>query len=310
MGKRATSVAYDLYTAEGEKLASESFDAICTAVEGDCLTRRQAMARAADAIERIEDIDRGMGDAEPFAKIAWVLSEAFESVGFKPVGADELAIAYEAWRKRGEMLPGVPVPTGVSAAGEAASGLERALAPLYGRSDGFVARVSGAAPFTADFTDADALGCDMSVFISTGDFTGATQVGCLLMSPTASAYLDDAVSSENLDRALDAIYPDRTDIERTDLAPALTDLASALDDFNLAVAMLKSPERLSVSLSKDVVPPKLVAMWDGNPISSVRRTPASAPVSKTVVRSMFVSEPADDADQVSETFCSAASPTR
>lgn len=311
MGNLSGLMAFGLYTAQGEALAEELIGDICRQVEADALTRKQAVALIGASIERINDIDAGIGDSEPLDGMVWRLNKSFNVAGFKPISGSEANIAYESYRRGGEAAvrwPATPLPTvqiaspycpspsakalsaspAVAVAAAAAAFVD-ALAPLYARKDGFAPNATGNVPFTPTFSNDDADGFDMSIYVSPGDFTGNEQVGCLLMGgDECSAYLDDAFSSDNFTEFVKTIYAGRKELDVDSLLPALGRVAEAMDTLNLAVSALNDPERLSVKLAASGVPPTLSVSWDGDVV--VDTLPRAEKSTKAAMRTVTVAK--------------------
>jgi hypothetical protein len=271
-----SSDTFELFTQGGEKLAKQLIQAICADISEDRLTRRQALDRAADAMEQVAAIDEGIADPEPVSRIAARLSEAFDTAGFKPLSGETLREHFEQWRRSGAAVSHTAtLPETVALVTSAARAFAVAAEPLFQRSD-LKAFIAEARPWEDGFTHEPFASAELVLCTWRGDVTGNPNVCAIVAGPAGYVYLDQ-ISDFDGDRtsALRRVLG-REDLDYEALLADLHRLAHAMESVNLASYLLDAPERLSFVLDAGKAGPAVVAMWDGEPIAAARQDDAAA----------------------------------
>ena len=267
----ATTDSFDLFTREGEELAGRLMRAISADIREDRLTRRQALDRAVDAMERVAAVDEGVASPEPVGRFAAFLNDAFIVAGFQPLTGELLREHFESWRRHGAVVSHTStLPEAVSLVTSAARSFAAAAAPLFQRSD-LKTMVAEARPWEEGFTREPVASAELVVCIWTGEATGTPTVCCVVSGPSGYVYLDQLASEHGVKPTALRKVLRRDDLDYEGLAAELRRLADATDSVNVASYLLNAPDRLSLGLSSGESGPIVVALWDGEPVASARQ---------------------------------------
>lgn len=296
---------FGFYSTAGEELARRLVAGICADVEADLVTRRKALDRLSDAMERVADIDGSAPDPDPLRAIAEFVSRSFERAGYLPVSADDLLGHFSAWRRTGAPISGAALPPAVAMAAESAREVTAAAFTLAGRGDVSVA-VSEEAPWSPGFHATGAAAADIVLFVHADDPGSVVEanpfLGCAILGSEASGYLDWLVSAAlpgSAEERLRGLLP-REGLDHASLMADLVRLERAASSLNLAARLANQPGRMGVSLAAGPGDaPLVICSWDGIavvpppvapdvPADPAGRRRASATVAEALSADLFV----------------------
>lgn len=297
-------VTFGFYSTAGEDLARLIVSGICADVDADLVTRRKALDRLADALERVSDLDGGASDPDPIGAIADHVSLSFVKAGYEPISGEALVAHSNAWRRTGAPVSDAAVPPSVEVSAAAAREVSTAAAALAARSEVSVA-ISAHAPWTEEFRAGEAAAAEVVLFLHADDPDSVVEanpfLGCVILGPESSSYLDWAMSpaipGDSEDRLRALLCRDGPDYAA--LAVDLGRLERAASSLNLAARMVNQPRRLSLSLT--VGPsgvPVVACAWDGIEVS--HSIPAAAPEASSSVAQRSGRRGTVDAEALSE----------
>jgi len=260
--------SFELFTVAGEELASHLIRGICQDVEADQISRRRALDRMADAMERVSGVDDGVCDPEPLRAFASELNRAFAAAGYVPVGPEDLLRNFEQWSKKGTPVD-APIPVSVERVGSLLNSFVEALKPVFALP-GVSAAVSRSEPWAAAFRKEAASEADIVFYTYRGDLRGDSKLGCIFLGEQ-SMFLEDVFrDAEEMAGYIEEInlLGDGSEVDVGRLARAMSKIGYLMDAVNEISSELVQTERLEIGIepAADGAAPHAFATWDGEPV--------------------------------------------
>lgn len=266
---------YGFHSAAGEALVRRLIGGVLADVEADRTSRRRALDRVSDALERAVGLDGAQPEQDVLESLAQRLNGAFSRAGYLPVSGEVMREHWSEWSRRGSPVnPEDICPAAVVAAASAAAEVVETAGAL--RRHGLSVAGSAAAPWDEGFCPGGEAPADLVLFAWRGETGGDAYVGCVAMSPEGACYVEDVALCGDPAQALrDGALGSRSPAECEAIAPGLCRLHAAVARFNVATAAAREPSRLSVEVASGEAL-AVTALWDGEPIRSVPRAAAPA----------------------------------
>jgi hypothetical protein len=270
--------SFGFFSGAGEAIARTLVRGVVTDVAGDRTSRRRALDRIAEAVERVASVDGMQADQDVIDAIASALRPAFARAKFMPVSGLQLRAHCEEWSRKGASVSSADVcPAAVLeavAAARIATGLIERMSDTC-KVDVFASAI---APYDEGFCDKEGRAPgEVVLFPWLGATGGETYIGCVLVGEGGCAYIEDVVECGPLESLKDGLLGTREPEMCTRIAHELSELNTAIRRFNLASAAVQEPSRLTARVANGGF--GLHVMWDGDLLSL--QAPAMAASSST-----------------------------
>ena len=264
---------FGFFTAAGEDLARKLIKGIVADVSCDRTSRRRALDRIAEAVERAAGTDGMQADQDCMDAIAAVLNPAFHKAGFMPVSGIQLRGHCEDWSRKGAAAGSADVcPAAVLEAASAAR-TAGALLEQVGARRSVGVGASALAPYEPGFFDAEGYPPgEIVLFPWRGETGGESYMGCVLVGDSGCAYLEDVVSCGAAKVLHEGLLGAGDARDSEALGADLVRLHAELARFNVASALVREPARLTVRVAEDGA--GLETLWDGDPLPGQSARPA------------------------------------
>lgn len=259
---------YGFYTVVGEHFARRHLSCVGEDIRQDRLTRRKALDKVAEILERVATMDGASVQQESLDLVAGKLNLAFVSAGIMPLTGNDLGKHCAEWSRKGSSSN--PLDTASSAVlsmGAAADALSRAI--LSVSKSGLSVCHRDLPPWKQGFClDDGKAPAEVVLYTWDGEVAGDTYVGAIVFGDEGASYLEHVVQGGDVMGALKGILgAQRVDPVIRPASVAVTSLASSMVAYNLLVSASAEPGRLSTLFRTDAMSIQVIATWDGEPIS-------------------------------------------
>jgi hypothetical protein len=244
---------FGFYSEAAEALAARLIGGVIADVNADRTSRRMALDRIADALDRVAGLEGSAADSDIMETVALRLCPAFAQAGFISVSGNDIRSHFNAWSLRGAAADPAAVCSSAVLAAARAANLISDIATKIGEFSDVTIAFSQVHPNHEDFCDADGNApADIVVFPWKGDVTGLPYIGCIVMQADGASYLEAIADSGLVKKA-------------TALGGQLMALNDTIKQFNMSSATAREPERLTLACER-TQPAGIIALWDGEPL--------------------------------------------
>lgn len=267
---------YGFFSAAGEALARRLIGGVISDVQAESTSRRHALDRLAQALERIAGMERLSPEQDTLDNLALCLEAPFRAAGFLSLSGVELRGHCEEWSRRGSPVSAADAcPALVLEAARAARRLSSCARDIS-RHPGVSVAVSVVAPWENGFCNSDGMApADVVLFPWKGDVEGDSYVGCVVCSCEAASYIENVVDAGSTAAIREGMLGDRGQADGEALFADLARLQVDMSVFNIASAKARQPSRLGLSAGSGSEQ-MIQALWDGDPLP-VPEEPAIQP---------------------------------
>ena len=249
---------FGFFTKKGEDTARVLVSGICLDVSSDVVTRRQALDRLVDAMERVGALDEGAEDQDVLGRVIGGVNAVFAEAGFVPVDLQSYRGHAAHWRLTGAPVDAGSIPLRVARASAASGALTDAL--VAATAAGLSIQFTEGDPFVTGVEEGTGL---LVCLLPPSDACWNDerwQVSVLVRGNEGSQYLDFLMAGEAPEARIATLLGADVPVE------ALNRVNASVFGLNTTLAELGEGSRLDLGASADGLSGPTLS-WDGVDVS-------------------------------------------